>query len=166
MTSLVPTRPRARVLALAGLAGLLLVVLSPLFGRADVGGSYRPLLPADGLTNGCYPLPGDVRLDFPYVLRRDSQIVAAEGLRREVVLHFDRIDAAEAIARTEETFRAAGVLDQVDIRARDFEGNDDDAVIRGEMLLRLPVTSVRPTGVDCLNLWSTKRITPDLPDRS
>ncbi len=165
VTSLLPIRLRTRWLLVAAVA-LALVVLSPVFGRASVSGQYRPLLPPDGLTTGCYPLPGDVVPDFAYVLRRDGDVVGAEGLRRRLVLHVDRIDAAEATAILEDQFREAGVLDLVDIDARDFEGVPDDAIIRGEMVLDLPAVARRSLDPDCFNVYSTKRFTPDLPDRS
>lgn len=166
MTRLLPTSRRARTWSLLTCVGVVLVVLSPAFGRADVVGTYRPLLPPDGLSTGCYPLPGGVELDFEYVLRRDGQVVNALGLRRNTVIHFDRIDAAEALTRAEERFRAAGVLDRVRLSARDFDGAAEDGVVRGEMVLDLPPVGRSSDSDACLDVYSTKRFTPDLPDRS
>ncbi|WP_134766582.1 hypothetical protein [Nocardioides sp. 1609] len=163
--SLIPTRPRARLSAAALVVGSVLVLVSPVLGRADVNGSYRPVLPPDGLTTGCFPLPGGVVPDFAYVLRRDGDTLAADGLRRRTVLQLDRIDAGEAKARLEAQFGEAGVRD-VRIEARDFEGVPDDAVVRGEMVLDLPVVTRQSDDPDCFDLNSTKRFTPDLADRS
>lgn len=166
MSRLVPTRPRDRVVVLAGLVVVVLLVLSPLYGRAEVVRTYRPLLPPDGLTTGCYPLPGGVVLDFAYVLRRDGETVNADGIRRRVVLHVDEIGAEEAVARTEALFDAAGAGDGVGVRGRDFEGLAPDAVVRGELVLDLPPTTRRSDRPDCDNVYSTKRFPPDLLDRS
>ena len=145
--SLDPTRPRRRAVGPVAIVGALVVVvlvlLSPTFGRAPTGGSYRPLLPPDGLTNGCYPLPGGLVPGFAYVLRADGDTLDATGLHRRTVLHFDRVDAAEARRTIEAQFAAAGVSSDVRVVARDFAGPDDlradDAVVRGEMVLDLPI---------------------------
>jgi hypothetical protein len=166
MSRLVPTRPRHRVAVVGALVALVLLFLSPTFGRADVSGQYRPELPADGLTNGCYPLPGGVVPDFAYVLRLDGDTVDAHGIHRRVVLHFDRVDSATAISRITAQLTEAGVADVVTVTARDFPDVPDDAVVRGEMVLDLP--SIGPQSDDpvCADPNSTKRFTPDLPDRS
>ncbi|MDO9456980.1 hypothetical protein [Nocardioides sp.] len=164
--SLVPTRPRARVAAVAAVVGVALLFLSPVFGRAAVSGQYRPLLPADGLTTGCYPLPGGVVPDFPYVLRHDGDTVDAAGIHRRVVLHFDRVDAAEAVGTIEDQLAEAGVADGTHVEARDFEDVPDDAVVRGEMVLDLPSIGVQSDDPVCDDPNSTKRFTPDLLDRS
>lgn len=166
MSRLLPTRARHRVAAVGALVAVVLLVLSPVFGRAPVSGQYRPILPPDGLTNGCYPLPGGVVPDFAYVLRRDGDTVDAHGAHRRVVLHFDRVDAAEALRTIRAQFAAAGVADDVDVSARDFDGVPADAVVRGEMVLDLPVVGPRSDDPVCGDPNSTKRFTPDLPDRS
>ncbi|MCW2815076.1 MAG: hypothetical protein JWN84_2531 [Nocardioides sp.] len=166
MSRLVPTRPRHRVAVVAGLVAVVLLFLSPTFGRAPVSGQYRPLLPPDGLTTGCYPLPGGVVPDFAYVLRRDGEVLDAQGLHRRAVLHFDRVDAAEAVATIVAQFEAAGVAPDVRVSARDFDGIPDDAVVRGEMVLDLPVVAEQSDDPVCDDPNSTKRFTPDLPDRS
>ena len=148
------------------LVAVVLVLLSPTFGRATVSGSYRPLLPPDGLSNGCYPLPGGVVPDFAYVLRSDADTLDASGLHRRAVLHFDRVDAAEATRTIEAQFAAAGVASDVRVVARDFNGIGDDAVVRGEMVLDVPVQRVRSQDPVCEDPNSTKRFTPDLLDRS
>ena len=161
-----PRRPRARLTILGVVACVVVVGLSPLLGRADVLGTYRPPLPPDGLVTGCYPLPGGVEPTFTYVLRHDGNVVAAEGIRRQVVLHVDDVDAATAAATLEEQFRLAGVLDEVSVVARDFEGVREGAVVRGELVLGLPAIGVQSDDAVCRNRYSTKRFGPDLPDRS
>ncbi len=152
---------------LGALVALVLLLISPALGRAPVSGQYRPLLPPDGLTNGCYPLPGDVVPDFAYVLRRDGDTVDAHGLHRRTVLQLDRVDAAEAVRRIQAQLAAAGVAAaDVRVTARDFEGVPDDAVVRGEMVLDLPTIAAQSDDPVCDDANSTKRFTPDLPDRS
>jgi hypothetical protein len=165
MSRLVPTRTRHRVVLGTVLAVVLLLV-SPALGRAPVTGQYRPLLPPDGLTNGCYPLPGGVVPGFAYVLRRDADTVDARGIHRRTVLHYDRVDAAQAVRTIEEQFAAAGVAADVRVTAHDFEGVADDAVVRGEMVLDLPSIAAQSDDPVCDDANSTKRFTPDLPDRS
>lgn len=166
MRSPVPPRARQRATLAAVAVGLVVVLVSPVLGNAEVTRTYRPLLPPDGLTTGCYPLPGGVVPDFAYVLRRDGETVGAHGIRRRVVLHVDEIDPADAVARLEAQLAAAGVADDVHVQGRDFEGLADDALIRGELVLDLPPTVRQSDSPDCDNVYSTKRFTPDLPDRS
>lgn len=166
MSRLLPTRPRHRVAAVGALVAVVLLLLSPTFGRADVSGQYRPDLPPDGLANGCYPLPGGVVPDLAYVLRHDGDTVDAQGVRRRVVLHFDLVDAAQAVSTVTAQLDAAGVADDVTVRARDFPDLPDDAVVRGEMVLDLPSIAVQSDDPVCDDPNSTKRFTPDLPDRS
>lgn len=164
--SLVPTRLRHRVLVVAGLVAVVLLFLSPTFGRAPVSGQYRPLLPPDGLTTGCYPLPGGVLPTFAYVLRRDGDVLDGAGLHRRTVLHVDGMDAAAAVASIEAQFADAGVAGDVRVSAHDFEGVPDDAVVRAEMVLDSPVVGAQSDDPVCDDPNSTKRFTPDLPDRS
>ena len=166
MSRLVPTRPRHRVAVLGALVAVVLLFLSPTFGRADVSGQYRPELPPDGLTTGCYPLPGGVVPDFAYVLRHDGDTVDAHGIHRRVVLHFDRIDAAQAVSTITAQLTDAGVADVATVRARYFPDVPDDAVVRGEMTLDLPSIAVQSDDPVCADPNSTKRFTPDLLDRS
>ena len=158
--SLVPTRPRHRVGRRRGVVAVVLLLLSPTFGRAAVSGQYRPLLPPDGLTNGCYPLPGGVVPDFAYVLRRDGDTVDAAraapargaALRPGRRGRGDRDDPG-AVRRGRGGRRGRRVS------ARDFPGVPDDAVVRGEMVLDLPVDrrAVRRPGL---------RATPTRPSAS
>lgn len=144
---------------------LVLVALSPSFGRADPTGNYRPELASDALTDGCWPLPGDVRLDFGYQVRTDDIVAVAGGTRRRVVLHYDEISGADAVASVQAAFAAAGLADEVQVSAVDFDQPDPDALVRGEMVLELPASL--PEGrPECQDPFSTKRFTPDMEDRS
>ncbi len=146
------------------MATLVALLVSPALGRADPSGNYRPALPPDALTNGCWPLPGGVRLGFGYQVRTDDLVTTAAGRRRIVVLHFDRLDADEAEHSARQAFAAAGV-DDAYVTASDFDDALPDAVVRGEMRLDLPPS--RPAGGDlCHQPFSTKRFTPDMEDRS
>lgn len=160
-----PTRPRRRAwLALAIALGVALLV-SPFTGRAEVDGGYRPLLGPDALKARCYPLPGDVELPFPYVLRHDGQVLGAGGLRRQLVLHYDVVDGAEARRRAEEAFAEAGVAADVHLTVRDFDV-PDDAIVRGEMVLELPVEQLASDAAACRDPYVTKRFPADAEDVS
>ncbi|WP_139982412.1 hypothetical protein [Nocardioides litoris] len=149
----------------AAAAAVALVVVSPFLGRADVSGQYRPLLPPDGLASGCYPLPGGVVPEFAYVLRRDGDMLSVDGLRRRAVLHYDRVSGAEATAVLEQQLAAAGVDEPVTITTEDFDV-PADSVVRGEMVLDLPVVARQRDEPTCRDANSTKRFAPDLVDRS
>lgn len=156
---------RRRLVRLLLLVAVALVLLSPAFGRSDPTGSYRPALPPDALTDGCWPLPGNVVLGFGYQVRTDDVVGTDEGARRRVVLHFDEISAQEAVSTVTTAFESAGVGDQVQVSAREFEGTAPDAVVRGEMVLDLP-PSLPEGRPECQDPFSTKRFTPDMEDRS
>lgn len=159
-----PRSARRAVAALGAALLLLLIVLSPTFGRADPTGSYRPELSPDARTNGCWPLPGGVRLDFGYQVRSDELVATTTGQRRQLVLHYDQVSGEEAIDSVESGFAAAGVAD-VQVIADDFVGTAPDAVVRGQMVLDLPPS--RPEGrPECRAPFSTKKFTPDMDDRS
>jgi hypothetical protein len=160
-----PRSARRAVAALGAAVLLLLIVLSPTFGRADPTGSYRPELPPDALTNGCWPLPGGVRLDFGYQIRSDELLATTTGgKRRLLVLHYDEVSGEEAIDSVESGFATAGVAD-VQVIADDFVGTAPDAVVRGQMVLDLPPS--RPEGrPECRAPFSTKKFTPEMGDRS
>lgn len=150
------------VVCLALALGLLL--LSPTFGRAEPVGSYRPPLPSDALTDGCWPLPGDVLLDFGYQVRSDELIATHDGRRRMLVLHYDEVSGEEATRRVEEAFGSAGV-DDVILTAVDFVDTAPDAVVRGQLVLELPPSRPerRP---GCREPFSTKKFPFDMEDRS
>lgn len=156
-----PCRTAQRLIVLVALT---LVLLSPTFGRADPTGTYRPALSSDALTDGCWPLPGDVRLDFGYQVRLDELIATSHGTRRMLVLHYDEISGDESARRVQEAFGAAGI-DDVVLTAVDFTDTAPDAVVRGQMMLDLPASRPerRP---GCREPFSTKKFPFDLDDRS
>lgn len=164
MTRPAVTRLRARKGPVVAALAVVLVLISPLLGRADVWGQYRPVLPPAGLTTGCYPLPGGVVPDFDHVLRLDSDVLGSGGLRRRTVLHLDRTSAAEAVEVLRAQLAVAGVADRVDVRARDFD--EAEGLVRGEMVIDSPVIARQSDDPVCRDPNSTKRFTPDLPDRS
>lgn len=158
-------RRRLVVVALLGAVALVLLALSPSFGRADPTGNYRPALSSDALVDGCWPLPGGVLLDFGYQVRTDDLVDTATGERRRIVLHYDEISGADAVAAVRADFAAAGLADDVEASAHDFTETDPDARVRGEMTLDLPASE--PDGrPECQDPFSTKRFTPDMEDRS
>lgn len=147
-----------RVAVVATVVAVLAVLsLSHRFGRAQPTGNYRPVIPADALTNGCFPLPGDVRFDFAYQVRSDGDQVVGGVSRRLLIGQYDRIDEAEARVRIVEEFVGAGFVpvrepapyDAV-LTSRDGAGQvvglkveqlpdlSDDAVVRGTFVLVLP----------------------------
>ncbi len=159
------SRARRRVVSVSvALLAVALVLLSPLLGRAEPVGSYRPPLPPDALTNGCWPLPGDVRLGFGYQVRTDGLYATRDGARRQLVLHYDEVSGVDATRSVEAAFVAAGVTDAV-VVARDFTDTAPGAVVRGQMLLDLP-PSEPGGGAVCQDPFSTKDFLPPLDDRS
>ncbi len=94
--------------------------------------------------------------------RRDGR---RPGIRRRVVLHFDELDAVDAVARLEAQVAAAGVGTTSTCGPR-LRGRRRRRPVRGELVLDLPPTVRQSDSPDCDNVYSTKRFTPDLPDRS
>ena len=143
------------VLAVVALA-LVAILLSPALGRAEPTGNYRPPLPADPLELGCFPLPPRLTLDFPYQVRSDGDV----GGRRILTLHFDALDAPEvrrllaaALARAGLPRRAATV--------RPFPDLPPGTIVRGEVVLRLPVARLASTDPACTDPATTKRFPDD-----
>jgi hypothetical protein len=172
--------------ALAGLlvVGVVLVALSPSFGRADPTGAYRPPLPPDALTNGCYPLPDGVKLDFPYQVRRDGD----SGGRRHLVLQYDLIDQEDAVAALERSFEAGGFTNDPDpviikvgppsagtvavVLEKPGAGTvfgtvtplsplKKDQIVRGTITLDLPAEKAQSSAPVCSDVTSTKRFPSD-----
>ena len=134
-------------------AAVALVLLSGSFGRAHPTGSYRPDLPPAALTNGCWPLPGGVVLDFPHQVRTDGEV--GDPPRRHLVLQFDEIDADTARDLVEEAFRSAGFVQSspagserlafekpgvgaVTAEVTPLPGAGEEYVVRGTIVLDLP----------------------------
>lgn len=155
-------RLRYAVLSAVGVAALL---VSPALGRASTTAEYRPRVAPDGLSTGCYPLPGGVTLPVTAVLRRDGETLTAAGVRRRLLLHVDRLDAAAAVAEVEAAFAAAGVAGLVTVTGRDLDV-PDDALVRSSLVLDLPPIAPQLDDRVCSDENSTKRFLPDLPDDS
>jgi hypothetical protein len=160
------------------LAVLVVLLLSHRFGRADPTEDYRPALPPDPLATGCYPLPGDARLDFPYQVRRDGDVTTPDGPRRLLVGQYDEIDETEAVDAIVASFTGVGfrlegdpgsydaVLrrpgsdpDQVvRVQVEPLPGIGDDTLVRGTFELDLPVHRLALDAPDvCRDPRSTKR---------
>ncbi len=167
------------IVALWVLAGVL-VALSPTFGRAEPSGEYRPPLPPDALTNGCYPLPEGVTFDFPYQVRSDGDL----GGLRILVVQYDLIDQDEAVEAVTESFLRAGFAEtplaasapgRDDARRFEFAKGSisvtgsaiplvplkDDQLVRGTLRLALPVVERQSDAAVCSDATSTKRFTQD-----
>lgn len=168
------------VWAAAAAVVVVLVATSNLYGRAEPTGRYRPDLPADVLTTGCYPLPSGVRFDFPYQVRSDEDL---SGGRRHLLLQFDVIDPTTARAEVTAAFAEAGfrpspagdaTSDLVLVRAvsggspatvgvtvRPIPGVAPDAVVRGTIDLDLPSVPLSSAAAVCAEPSSTKRFTDE-----
>lgn len=171
---------RWAIAALSVLA-VTLVALSPSFGRAEPTGEYRPPLPPDALTNGCYPLPDGVRFDFSYQVRSDGD---ADG-RRTLVVQYNLIDLDEAVTAVTRAFSDAGFREIVSLDSTvDTDGRPiddqrsfalmkgssvvsgfaypmdpltDDQLVRGTIQLDLPVVARQSDAPVCSDVESTKR---------
>lgn len=146
---------------------MVLVLLSPAFGRAEPTGNYRPDLPPDALTTGCYPLPDGIVLDFPYQVRHDGDVRSAAGLHRELVLHWDELDVDDLVASLGRSLEAAGyrpegelawVRGEHEVRASVTPFDvPDDTVVRGQVVLTLPFAALASADPICQNPFATKR---------
>jgi len=154
---------------------LALVALSPSFGRAEPTGNYRPDLPPDALTTGCYPLPDGLTLDFPYQVRTDGDVTVAGELRRELRVQYDVVDAPEVVESLTASFEDAGFTTS---SAGDdelvFERADtgpvtvtvtpldvpQDSIVRGTVVLDLPTVPLSSDDPICEDPYATKRF-PD-----
>ncbi|MCW2791856.1 MAG: hypothetical protein JWO76_954 [Nocardioides sp.] len=164
--------------------GALIVVLAvgQASGRAAPTGNYRPDLVADTLRLGCYPLPGGVRLDFPYVVRSDGDHPTASGERRSLVLHWSLLDREGVRDRLRDAFVRAGFeevgrgtpselslaraepggrVTRVDARLTELDNLSPDPIVRGVLELDLPVVGLSSRSPDCENPFVTKRF--DVP---
>jgi hypothetical protein len=160
-------RRSRRVLVLATAAVCLgVVVASPLFGTADPTGAFRPPVTTPRLAGACSPLPDGVTLDFAHQVRSDHRERDGDAQRRAIRLQFDLIDVDEAESEVETELVAAGFREQaaVDGRFRFFRRDDygvvglaveplwedrPDAIVRGVMRLKLPVTTYQDEPSRC-----------------
>jgi len=156
-------------LPLAALVVVLLLIGSRA-GRAEPTGSYRPLLPADAIASGCYPLPTGMRIDFPYQVRSDGDVDGPHGRHRRLVLQYDEIDAATAQRRITAALRRAGLPARA-ATVTAYPRVPSDALVRGEIVLTLPSVARAgahssahvPDPAQCDDPFSTKRFPPDWP---
>jgi hypothetical protein len=143
------------VLAATALA-IAAILVSPALGRAQPTSSYRPDLPADPIELGCYPLPRGLTLDFPYQVRTDGNV----GDRRVLTLHWDELDAAVVRRRLDAALDRAG-LPRGSATVTPFPDLAPDAIVRGSVVLRLPVTPLANDDPECRDPATTKRFPPD-----
>jgi hypothetical protein len=165
--------------ALAGIVAVLAVLLlSHRFGRADPTEDYRPVVPPDALTNGCYPLPGDVRFSFGYQIRLDGDVRVDGELRRRLIGQYDELDAPEALDAIVADFAAAGFVaarrpapygavlrepgagrhEIVRVMVEQLRDIEEDTIVRGTFELDLPVVEPPKDAPDvCSQPKSTKR---------
>lgn len=174
-------RPRRWVLGAAVVVAVVAVAVSPSRGRADPSGEYRPPVPPDALSTGCYPLPGDARFDFPYQVRRDGDV----GSRRALEVQYDLVDRDEAVQGVVEAFTEVGfevtggaaALDVVpEVGDEDavsltlsrggervlaevvpFAETSSDQIVRGTIRLDLPQVAAQSDDPVCSDPSSTKR---------
>lgn len=182
-----PARRRTRwAVAALGVLTVVLIALSPTFGRAEPTGEYRPPLPPDALTNGCYPLPDGVTFDFPYQVRTDGDVLVGTEPVRSLVLQYNLIDQNEAVAAVTAAFVAAGFDEVTSLTSiEDQDGGDladvatsfalvkgddvvsgiaypmdpltEDQIVRGTLQLTLPVVERQSDDPVCSDVESTKR---------
>jgi hypothetical protein len=167
---------RRTATGLAVVVVLVLVALSPSFGRAEPTGNYRPDLPPDALTTGCYPLPDGFTLDFPYQVRTDDDVPVDGTLRRELRVQYDVVDAADVVESLTASFLEAGFT-AVTVTGEElaFERPDtgtvtatvtplpdipDDSIVRGTVVFDLPSIPVASDDPICDDPYTTKRF-PD-----
>ncbi len=143
------------VLIAAVAVAVLAIVISPALGRAAPTGNYRPPLPPDTIELGCYPLPRGLTLDFPYQVRSDGDV---DG-QRILTLHWDELDAADVRRRLRAALDRAG-LPRRTATVTPFPGVSSDAIVRGTVVLRLPVVRLSSADPACRDPLTTKRF-PD-----
>lgn len=157
---------------------LVVLLLSHRFGRAEPTGDYRPLLPPEALSTGCFPLPGGATLDFAYQVRTDGDVEVDGEPRRLLVGQYDEIDEPEALAAIVEDFEEAGFVasrrpapydavlrlpggdrdDVVRVRVEQLPGVEEDTLVRGTFELDLPVVEAGPDAPEvCSDAKATKR---------
>lgn len=176
MSSPLPLPRHLRRLGVVALTAIAVVVVafSGSFGRAQPLGSYRPVLAPAALSNGCWPLPDGVALDFPYQVRTDGDVGPPGRERRHLVLQFDLIDVDTARQQVIDAFVSAGFTEaappspagpvlvkpgigRVEVEATALAGVPDDSIVRGTIVLTLPSTQVQTDSLLCSDPYSTKR---------
>lgn len=156
-----PERPprdrRALVLLLlATCVALLAVALSPTLGRAVPSGRYRPPLPPDTIALGCYPLPAGLSIDFPYQVRSDGDVHG----QRVLVLQWDELDAADVRRLLDAALARAG-LPRRSAAVTTYPGAGPGTIVRGTVVLRLPVVALASDDPACRDPATSKRFPAD-----
>lgn len=176
-----PLRRRVGV-AVGVLAVLVLLLLSHSFGRAVPTNNYRPLLTTDAIESGCYPLPGDARLDgLAYQVRWDEDVETPEGNRRHLYGQYDLVDSVEAQRLLVAAFTRVGFdehgsqelapvggprtvdvdlargEEHVGITVIELADTTADDLVRGDFVLDLPVVAKAKDDPVCDFPSSTKR---------
>ncbi|GAA3655723.1 hypothetical protein GCM10022237_14670 [Nocardioides ginsengisoli] len=160
----------------AGVAVVVVLLLSHGFGRAVPTNNYRPPLPPDALATGCFPLPDGALLDVPHQIRQDGNVATATGPRRRLVGQFDLIGRDAALDKMVEAFTRVGFVagtpeDDGDLRAvRLTKGSETVTVsaapyphtgpgslVRGQFVMDLPVITAAKDDPVCSDPKSTKR---------
>jgi hypothetical protein len=165
-----PRRVVAPSLAVALVAALLLVGVAA--GRAEPSGNYRPPLSPDALSTGCYPLPDGLVLDLPHQVRHDGDVGTAAGPRRQLVLQWDLLDAGELVEALDDSLEAAGYTrtgelvwergaHRVAATVTELPDLPEDSIVRGRLVLDLPVAPLSSTDPACADPYSTKRFPTD-----
>jgi hypothetical protein len=159
------------------LLAVVLVLLSPRFGRAEPGGSYRPVLDPPALELGCYPLPVGLTLDFAHQVRTDGDVVVDGDRRRELVVQYDLVDADDVRERLTASFVEAGFTPEagagdalvfarpdigpVSVQVEQLPDIPEDATVRGTVTFDLPSVPVASDDPVCEDPYATKRFPDD-----
>lgn len=144
------------LMVVAAALAIIAVLISPALGRAEPTSNYRPPLPPDTIELGCYPLPRGLTLDFPYQVRSDGDV----GGRRVLTLHWDELDAPVVRRRLDAALERAG-LPRRAATVTPFPDLPADAIVRGTVVLRLPVVPLASDDPACSDPATTKRFPPD-----
>lgn len=140
-------------IAAAGVIAVVALLISPALGRAVPSGAYRPDLPPDTIKLGCYPLPHGLTLDFPYQVRSDGNVRG----HRVLTLQWDQLDPADVRKRLGAALSRAGLPR----RAATVTPYDGRAIVRGAIVLHLPVVRLSSDAPACRDPDTTKRFPPD-----
>ncbi|MCD4525286.1 hypothetical protein [Nocardioides sp. cx-173] len=167
---------RRASIGLVVLLAVVLVLLSPQFGRAHPEGSYRPVLDPPALELGCYPLPEGLTLDFAHQVRTDGDVEVDGEPRRELVVQYDLIDDDEVREQLTASFVEAGFTPEtgagdalvftrpdtgpVSVEVEPLPDVPEDATVRGTVTFDLPSVPLASDDPICDDPYATKRF-PD-----